>query len=49
MGRMADCVTLVVKELDDDLDTSNALRLIDDAAQSGYNVTSAATLLGITL
>jgi L-cysteine:1D-myo-inositol 2-amino-2-deoxy-alpha-D-glucopyranoside ligase len=35
--------------LDDDLDTPGALRVIDQAAQSGFNVTSAATLLGITL
>lgn len=35
--------------LDNDLDTPSALRTIDEAAQSGVNVTSAASLLGITL
>lgn len=35
--------------LDDDLDTPRAVALIDDAAQAGYSVTSAAALLGVTL
>jgi L-cysteine:1D-myo-inositol 2-amino-2-deoxy-alpha-D-glucopyranoside ligase len=35
--------------LDDDLNCPAALAAIDDAAQAGYNVASAAALLGITL
>ncbi len=35
--------------LDDDLDCPSALDVIDDAAQAGYSVASAAALLGITL
>jgi L-cysteine:1D-myo-inositol 2-amino-2-deoxy-alpha-D-glucopyranoside ligase len=35
--------------LDDDLDCPSALGVIDDAAQGGYSVASAAALLGITL
>ncbi len=35
--------------LDNDLDTPGALRAIDAAAHAGANVTSAASLLGITL
>ena len=35
--------------LDEDLDTPSALRVIDEAAQSGFNISSAANLLGITL
>ena len=35
--------------LDDDLDCPGALAAIDEAAQAGYNVASAAALLGITL
>jgi L-cysteine:1D-myo-inositol 2-amino-2-deoxy-alpha-D-glucopyranoside ligase len=35
--------------LDNDLDTPRALELIDAAAQAGYSVTSAASLLGVTL
>jgi L-cysteine:1D-myo-inositol 2-amino-2-deoxy-alpha-D-glucopyranoside ligase len=35
--------------LDDDLDCPTALGVIDDAAQAGYSVASAAALLGITL
>ncbi len=35
--------------LDDDLDTPSALRAIDEAADAGFNVTEAATLLGVTL
>ncbi len=39
----------VREALDDDLDTPRALRAIDAAAHAGANVTSAASLLGITL
>jgi L-cysteine:1D-myo-inositol 2-amino-2-deoxy-alpha-D-glucopyranoside ligase len=35
--------------LDSDLDTPGALRLVDDAAHAGLDVTPAAALLGITL
>jgi L-cysteine:1D-myo-inositol 2-amino-2-deoxy-alpha-D-glucopyranoside ligase len=35
--------------LDNDLDTPAALRVIDDAAQSGHGVTAAAALLGVRL
>jgi L-cysteine:1D-myo-inositol 2-amino-2-deoxy-alpha-D-glucopyranoside ligase len=35
--------------LDDDLDTPGALALLDDAAQSGHCVASAARLLGVSL
>ena len=35
--------------LDDDLDTPRALELIDVAAQSGFDVTSSAALLGVSL
>ncbi|CAB4861009.1 unannotated protein [freshwater metagenome] len=49
-GQGADAVVDDVRAcLDEDLDTAGALRVIDEAAQSGFNVTSAAALLGITL
>jgi L-cysteine:1D-myo-inositol 2-amino-2-deoxy-alpha-D-glucopyranoside ligase len=35
--------------LDDDLDTPRALRAIDAAAHAGASVSSAASLLGVTL
>jgi len=35
--------------LDDDLDTPSALHAVDVAAQSGYDVSKAASLLGVTL
>jgi L-cysteine:1D-myo-inositol 2-amino-2-deoxy-alpha-D-glucopyranoside ligase len=47
--RTNDALDEVRAHLDNDLDTVSAVRAIDDAAQSGYNVTTAAALLGITL
>jgi len=47
--RTNDALDEVRAYLDNDLDTVSAVRAIDDAAQSGYNVTTAAALLGITL
>ncbi len=48
-GRGSDVVEEVRRALDDDLDTPTALKAIDSAAQSGFSVTKAASLLGITL
>ena len=47
--RSNDVLDEVRNHLDNDLDTPAALRAIDDAAQSGFNVAQAAALLGITL
>jgi len=35
--------------LDDDLDTPAAVRMIDDAAQRGFDVGDAAALLGVLM
>jgi L-cysteine:1D-myo-inositol 2-amino-2-deoxy-alpha-D-glucopyranoside ligase len=48
-GRAGDVVDDVRAALDDDLDTPAGLLAIDHAAHAGFNVNSAATLLGITL
>ena len=48
-GRSSSVLDDVRAALDDDLDTPGALRAIDAAAHAGANVTSAASLLGITL
>jgi L-cysteine:1D-myo-inositol 2-amino-2-deoxy-alpha-D-glucopyranoside ligase len=48
-GRTSSVLDDVRSALDDDLNTPLALQAIDDAAHAGYSVTSAATLLGITL
>jgi L-cysteine:1D-myo-inositol 2-amino-2-deoxy-alpha-D-glucopyranoside ligase len=48
-ARPASVIDDVREALDDDLDTPRALRAIDAAAHAGANVTSAASLLGITL
>jgi L-cysteine:1D-myo-inositol 2-amino-2-deoxy-alpha-D-glucopyranoside ligase len=48
-GRTSNVLNEVRSALDDDLDTPGALLAIDAAAHAGANVTSAATLLGVTL
>jgi hypothetical protein len=48
-GRSSSVLEEVRAALDDDLDTPAALRATDAAAHAGANVTSAASLLGITL
>ena len=48
-GRASTVLDDVRAALDDDLNCPEALRAIDDAALSGYSVSSAASLLGITL
>jgi L-cysteine:1D-myo-inositol 2-amino-2-deoxy-alpha-D-glucopyranoside ligase len=48
-GRTSNVLDEVRRALDDDLDTPGALLAIDAAAHAGANVTSAATLLGVTL
>jgi len=48
-GRDGDVLDDVRSALDDDLDTPSALRVLDDAAHAGCNVTPGAALLGITL
>ena len=48
-GRSSSVLDDVRAALDNDLDTPGALRAIDAAAHAGANVTSAASLLGITL
>jgi cysteinyl-tRNA synthetase len=35
--------------LDDDLDTPAAVRMVDDAAQRGFDVRDAASLLGVLM
>jgi L-cysteine:1D-myo-inositol 2-amino-2-deoxy-alpha-D-glucopyranoside ligase len=48
-GRPCSVLDDVRRALDDDLNTPVALELVDDAAQDGFNVASAAALLGVTL
>ncbi len=48
-GRPSSVLDDVRVALNDDLDTPEALRAIDDAAHAGFNVAPAATLLGINL
>jgi L-cysteine:1D-myo-inositol 2-amino-2-deoxy-alpha-D-glucopyranoside ligase len=48
-GRASSVLDDVRAALDDDLNAPGALRAIDDAAHAGAHVTSAASLLGITL
>jgi cysteinyl-tRNA synthetase len=48
-GRLSVVLDDVRAALDDDLNCPEALRAVDDAALSGYSVSSAASLLGITL
>ncbi len=48
-GRASSVLDEVRAALDDDLDTPNALRAIDAAAHAGASVSSAASLLGVTL
>jgi len=48
-GRPSSVIDVVRSALDDDLDTPDALRAIDEAAQGGFDVGLAAGLLGITL
>jgi L-cysteine:1D-myo-inositol 2-amino-2-deoxy-alpha-D-glucopyranoside ligase len=48
-ARTSDVLDEVRAALDDDLSTPRALEAIDMAAQSGYQVQSAAALLGVTL
>jgi L-cysteine:1D-myo-inositol 2-amino-2-deoxy-alpha-D-glucopyranoside ligase len=48
-GRASSVLDDVRAALDDDLNCPEALRAIDDAALSGYSVSSSASLLGITL
>ena len=48
-GRSNSVIDDVRAALDDDLDAPAALRAVDDAAQAGYGVALAASLLGVTL
>jgi L-cysteine:1D-myo-inositol 2-amino-2-deoxy-alpha-D-glucopyranoside ligase len=48
-GRGGAVIDDVRGALDDDLDTPGAVRAVDDAAHAGYNVATAAALLGVTL
>ena len=48
-GRSSDVVDQVRAALDDDLNTPEALRAVDEAALAGANVAPAAELLGVTL
>ena len=47
--RRAPCSTTVRDALDDDLDTPAAVAAVDDAAESGVDVSGAAALLGLDL
>lgn len=48
-GVLGDVLDQVRARLDDDLDTPGALRVIDDAARAGQDVSAAAALLGVNL